>query len=52
MYVCLFIDSDRCGEDTNQAVLHSVINSFVDVEQYKKKQQLQVIISTGQYYTK
>ncbi|XP_072027035.1 cullin-2-like [Amphiura filiformis] len=55
------LQGDRCGDDTNQAVLHSVINSFVDVEQYKKKQQLQLyqdlfeskcLEETGDYYRK
>lgn len=39
MYV---IPSDRCGEDPNQKVIHGVINSFVHVEQYKKKFPLKV----------
>ena len=34
--------SDRCGEDPNQKVIHGVINSFVHVEQYKKKFPLKV----------
>jgi hypothetical protein len=35
--------SDRGGEDPNQKVIHGVINSFVHVEQYKKKFPLKVI---------
>ncbi|XP_033639756.1 cullin-2-like [Asterias rubens] len=55
------IDKDRCGEDTNQTVLHSVINSLVDVEQYRQKDQVQfyqnlleekLIHDTGEYYRK
>ena len=38
------VGRDRCGEDTNQTVLHSVINSLVDVEQYRQKDQVQVCI--------
>lgn len=34
--------SDRGGEDPNQKVIHGVINSFVHVEQYKKKFPLKV----------
>lgn len=34
--------SDRCGENPNQTVIHGVINSFVHVEQYKKKCPLKV----------
>lgn len=34
--------SDRCGENPNQKVIHGVINSFVHVEQYKKKFPLKV----------
>lgn len=34
--------SDRCGENPNQKVIHGVINSFVHVEQYKKKFPLRV----------
>ncbi|POI26121.1 hypothetical protein CIB84_010129, partial [Bambusicola thoracicus] len=34
---------DRCGEDPNQKVIHGVINSFVHVEQYKKKLPLKVL---------
>lgn len=34
--------SDRCGENPNQKVIHGVINSFVHVEQYKKKCPLKV----------
>lgn len=39
--------SDRCGEDPNQKVIHGVINSFVHVEQYKKKFPLKVKICCG-----
>uniref|UniRef100_A0A3P8ZG44 Cullin-2 n=1 Tax=Esox lucius TaxID=8010 RepID=A0A3P8ZG44_ESOLU len=51
--------SDRCGEDPNQKVIHGVINSFVHVEQYKKKCPLKFyqdifegpfLIKTGEYY--
>lgn len=38
---CTFY-SDRCGENPNQTVIHGVINSFVHVEQYKKKCPLKV----------
>lgn len=42
MSVCFLCFSDRCGEDPNQKVIHGVINSFVHVEQYKKKFPLKV----------
>lgn len=42
MNVCFVCFSDRCGEDPNQKVIHGVINSFVHVEQYKKKFPLKV----------
>uniref|UniRef100_A0A670Z7A4 Cullin family profile domain-containing protein n=1 Tax=Pseudonaja textilis TaxID=8673 RepID=A0A670Z7A4_PSETE len=51
--------SDRCGEDPNQKVIHGVINSFVHVEQYKKKVPLKFyqeifespfLNETGEYY--
>ncbi|XP_064301032.1 cullin-2 isoform X5 [Phalacrocorax carbo] len=54
---CLY--SDRCGEDPNQKVIHGVINSFVHVEQYKKKFPLKFyqeifecpfLNETGEYY--
>uniref|UniRef100_A0A8C1WN44 Cullin 2 n=1 Tax=Cyprinus carpio TaxID=7962 RepID=A0A8C1WN44_CYPCA len=50
---------DRCGEDPNQKVIHGVINSFVHVEQYKKKFPLKFyqevfegpfLTKTGEYY--
>ncbi|OXB69896.1 UNVERIFIED_CONTAM: hypothetical protein H355_012519, partial [Colinus virginianus] len=50
---------DRCGEDPNQKVIHGVINSFVHVEQYKKKLPLKFyqeifecpfLNETGEYY--
>jgi len=44
MNVCFAYFSDRCGEDPNQKVIHGVINSFVHVEQYKKKFPLKVDI--------
>ncbi|KAI2649304.1 Cullin-2 [Labeo rohita] len=50
------IKNDRCGEDPNQKVIHGVINSFVHVEQYKKKFPLKEIFEgpfltkTGEYY--
>uniref|UniRef100_A0A8C7ZMY0 Cullin-2 n=1 Tax=Oryzias sinensis TaxID=183150 RepID=A0A8C7ZMY0_9TELE len=37
------IKNDRCGENPNQKVIHGVINSFVHVEQYKKKFPLKVL---------
>ncbi|XP_063964684.1 cullin-2-like [Lytechinus pictus] len=52
---------DRAGEDTQHIVLHSVINSLVEVEQYKKKQQLKLyqdlfeikcLEQTGAFYRK
>nr|XP_061811648.1 cullin-2 isoform X2 [Nerophis lumbriciformis] len=54
---CLY--SDRCGENPNQKVIHGVINSFVHVEQYKKKFPLkfyqdlfeaEFVTKTGEYY--
>lgn len=33
---------DRNGGAVNQTVLHGVMNSFVNVEEYKKKEQVQV----------
>ncbi|XP_025786007.1 cullin-2 isoform X1 [Puma concolor] len=54
---CLY--SDRGGEDPNQKVIHGVINSFVHVEQYKKKFPLKFyqeifespfLTETGEYY--
>ncbi|XP_013929231.1 PREDICTED: cullin-2-like [Thamnophis sirtalis] len=53
------IKNDRCGEDPNQKVIHGVINSFVHVEQYKKKMPLKFyqeifespfLNETGEYY--
>ncbi|KPP60656.1 cullin-2-like [Scleropages formosus] len=50
------IKNDRCGENPNQKVIHGVINSFVHVEQYKKKFPLKEIFEgpfltkTGEYY--
>ncbi|XP_028933463.1 cullin-2 isoform X1 [Ornithorhynchus anatinus] len=53
------IKNDRCGEDPNQKVIHGVINSFVHVEQYKKKFPLKFyqeifecpfLTETGEYY--
>ncbi|XP_071958139.1 cullin-2-like [Antedon mediterranea] len=53
------IRRDRNGESTNHHILHSVVNSFVEVEKYKKKQQLKLyqeifeekfLEETGQYY--
>uniref|UniRef100_A0A6I8QNP0 Cullin-2 n=1 Tax=Xenopus tropicalis TaxID=8364 RepID=A0A6I8QNP0_XENTR len=53
------IKRDRCGEDPNQKVIHGVINSFVHVEQYKKKFplkfyqeifELPFLAETGEYY--
>ncbi|XP_061522702.1 cullin-2 isoform X2 [Phycodurus eques] len=53
------IKNDRCGENPNQKVIHGVINSFVHVEQYKKKFPLkfyqeifegQFVTKTGEYY--
>ena len=42
MFFVLPCFSDRGGEDPNQKVIHGVINSFVHVEQYKKKFPLKV----------
>ncbi|WAQ93638.1 CUL2-like protein [Mya arenaria] len=51
--------SDRNGGSVNQTVLHGVITSFVEVEQYKKKGPLQLyeeifeqqfLSETGQFY--
>uniref|UniRef100_A0A668TF42 Cullin family profile domain-containing protein n=1 Tax=Oreochromis aureus TaxID=47969 RepID=A0A668TF42_OREAU len=53
------IKNDRCGENPNQKVIHGVINSFVHVEQYKKKFPLKFyqeifegpfLTKTGEYY--
>ncbi|XP_078393701.1 cullin-2 isoform X1 [Cetorhinus maximus] len=53
------IKNDRCGENPNQKVIHGVINSFVHVEQYKKKFPLKFyqdlfegsfLTETGEYY--
>ncbi|XP_052826531.1 cullin-2 [Octopus bimaculoides] len=53
------IQKDRNGGYVNQAVLHGVINSFVNVEEYKKKEQVQFyrklfetrfLQETGEYY--
>uniref|UniRef100_H2LJ31 Cullin 2 n=1 Tax=Oryzias latipes TaxID=8090 RepID=H2LJ31_ORYLA len=53
------IKNDRCGENPNQKVIHGVINSFVHVEQYKKKFPLKFyqeifegpfLMKTGEYY--
>ncbi|XP_028607157.1 cullin-2 isoform X1 [Lacerta agilis] len=53
------VPGDRCGEDPNQKVIHGVINSFVHVEQYKKKFPLKFyqeifecpfLNETGEYY--
>ncbi|XP_057288808.1 cullin-2 [Pezoporus wallicus] len=53
------LEFDRCGEDPNQKVIHGVINSFVHVEQYKKKFPLKFyqeifecpfLSETGEYY--
>uniref|UniRef100_A0A3P8VWD4 Cullin 2 n=1 Tax=Cynoglossus semilaevis TaxID=244447 RepID=A0A3P8VWD4_CYNSE len=55
----LEIKNDRCGENLNQKVIHGVINSFVHVEQYKKKFPLKFyqeifegpfLTKTGEYY--
>lgn len=43
----VFVCSDRSGEDPNQKVIHGVINSFVHVEQYKKKFPLKVSASSA-----
>lgn len=53
------IQKDRNGGTVNQAVLHGVMNSFVNVEEYKKKEQVQFyrnlferrfLQETGEYY--
>ncbi|CAH1238019.1 CUL2 [Branchiostoma lanceolatum] len=55
------IEKDREGEQTNQAILHGVINSFVHVEEYNKKGLLKLyqdlfekrfLEETGRYYRK
>jgi len=55
------IQSDRVGGNVNQRVLHGVINSLVNVEEYKKKSPLQLyedlfetpfLKETGDYYKK
>ena len=59
MFFVLPCFSDRGGEDPNQKVIHGVINSFVHVEQYKKKFPLKFyqeifespfLTETGEYY--
>lgn len=37
---------DRLGSSVNQAVVHGVIISLVDVENYKKKMAMQVSVSS------
>ncbi|XP_023933316.1 cullin-2 [Lingula anatina] len=53
------VKKDRLGGTVNQAVIHGVVNSFVHVEQYKKKCPLQLyedlfekefLHETGDYY--
>ncbi|XP_032821523.1 cullin-2 [Petromyzon marinus] len=53
------IKNDRSGENPNQKVIHGVINSFVHVEQYKKKFPLKFyqdvfesafLVETGEYF--
>ncbi|XP_036166172.1 cullin-2-like isoform X1 [Myotis myotis] len=53
------IKNDRGGEDPNQKVIHGVINSFVHVEQYRKRFPLKFyqeifespfLTETGEYY--
>ncbi|XP_076327537.1 cullin-2-like isoform X2 [Tachypleus tridentatus] len=55
------IRSDRLGDSPNQKVVHGVIDSFVLVEEYKKKGSLQLyqemfeipfLQATGEYYRK
>ena len=41
---CVFC-RDRTGGNVSQSVLHGVINSFVNVEEYKKKAPLKVLCS-------
>ena len=59
MRVLCLIHSDRYNNCVNQTVLHGVVTSFVDVEQYKKKGPLQLyeevfevkfLRETGAYY--
>ncbi|XP_064647338.1 cullin-2-like [Lineus longissimus] len=53
------IKQDRCGGNVHQSVIHGVINSFVNVECFKKKTPLQLyedlfecafLNRTGEYY--
>uniref|UniRef100_A0A8C4N3R7 Cullin-2 n=1 Tax=Eptatretus burgeri TaxID=7764 RepID=A0A8C4N3R7_EPTBU len=53
------IKNDRCGECPNQKIIHGIIDSFVHVEQYKKKFPLKFyqevfesdfLTETGEYY--
>ncbi|XP_013788491.1 cullin-2-like [Limulus polyphemus] len=55
------VRSDRLGDSPNQRVIHGVIDSFVLVEEYKKKGSLQLyremfetpfLQATGEYYRK
>lgn len=57
--VVIVYHSDRSNNCVNQSVLHGVITSFVDVEQYKKKGPLQLyedvfetpfLKETGEFY--
>lgn len=54
------IEQDRLGRPTNEAVIHGIILSFVEVEEYKKKGSLDLyrnifetpfLHATGAYYT-
>ncbi|KAH9488657.1 Cullin-2, partial [Bulinus truncatus] len=57
--ILLEIAKDRNGYDVNQTVIHSVVTSFVDVAEYKKKSPLelyqeifenQFLKETGEFY--
>lgn len=55
------IEQDRLGRSTNETVIHGIILSFVEVEEYKKKGSLDLyrnvfetpfLRATGDYYSK
>ncbi len=50
LVLALYISRDRCSSPVNQGVLHGVINSFVNVEEYKKKDPLKVCVNTRNCY--
>lgn len=54
-----FIKSDRSGDNPNQAVIHGVVHSFVNVEEYKRKNPVELyehifempfLAATGDHY--